>query len=220
MTAARAAVNCPIGIHCHNDSEVAVANTLAAVRGGATQVQGTDQRLRRALRQREPGFDHRQSAAQARLPLRAAGEAQDDARSLDAGVRAREYHAVRAPAVRRPQRVRAQGRACTCRGSSATPRPTSTSIRRCSATIAACCSRSSRAAPISCTRPRSSASRSTPPATTRSARCSTSSSGSKAHGYTFDGADASFELLMLRTLGLRERTFQLRQLPRLRRQVA
>ena len=28
VTAARAAVNCPLGIHCHNDSEVAVANTF------------------------------------------------------------------------------------------------------------------------------------------------------------------------------------------------
>jgi 2-isopropylmalate synthase len=34
-------VQVPIGIHCHNDCEVAVANTLAAVRAGATQVQGT-----------------------------------------------------------------------------------------------------------------------------------------------------------------------------------
>jgi 2-isopropylmalate synthase len=31
----------PIGIHCHNDSELAVANTLAAVSAGATHVQGT-----------------------------------------------------------------------------------------------------------------------------------------------------------------------------------
>lgn len=30
-----------IGIHCHNDTGCAVANTLAAVRAGATQVQGT-----------------------------------------------------------------------------------------------------------------------------------------------------------------------------------
>ena len=30
-----------IGIHCHNDSGCAVANTLSAVRAGATQVQGT-----------------------------------------------------------------------------------------------------------------------------------------------------------------------------------
>ena len=30
-----------LGIHCHNDSGCAVANTLSAVRGGVTQVQGT-----------------------------------------------------------------------------------------------------------------------------------------------------------------------------------
>src|SRR5262249_44744364 len=30
-----------LGIHCHNDCDVAVANTLAAVGRGATQVQGT-----------------------------------------------------------------------------------------------------------------------------------------------------------------------------------
>ena len=38
---ARATVSSPIGIHCHNDSEVAMANTIAAVRAGAVQVQGT-----------------------------------------------------------------------------------------------------------------------------------------------------------------------------------
>jgi len=31
----------PIGVHCHNDSGCAVANSLAAVRGGCRQVQGT-----------------------------------------------------------------------------------------------------------------------------------------------------------------------------------
>jgi 2-isopropylmalate synthase len=41
VKAARAAVTCPIGIHCHNDSEVAVANTLSGVHAGASQVQGT-----------------------------------------------------------------------------------------------------------------------------------------------------------------------------------
>ncbi len=35
------AVKTPLGIHTHNDSELAVANTLAAVRAGARQVQGT-----------------------------------------------------------------------------------------------------------------------------------------------------------------------------------
>jgi 2-isopropylmalate synthase len=34
-------VNVPVGIHAHNDADTAVANSLAAVRAGATQVQGT-----------------------------------------------------------------------------------------------------------------------------------------------------------------------------------
>ncbi|OAI57851.1 transferase, partial [Planctomyces sp. SCGC AG-212-M04] len=34
-------VTVPFGIHCHNDCEVAVANSLAAVDAGAVQVQGT-----------------------------------------------------------------------------------------------------------------------------------------------------------------------------------
>jgi 2-isopropylmalate synthase len=41
VSAARSAVKCALGIHCHNDSEVAVANSIAAVRAGAVQVQGT-----------------------------------------------------------------------------------------------------------------------------------------------------------------------------------
>jgi 2-isopropylmalate synthase len=34
-------ITTPLGIHCHNDGELAVANTLAAVESGACQVQGT-----------------------------------------------------------------------------------------------------------------------------------------------------------------------------------
>jgi 2-isopropylmalate synthase len=34
-------ISVPLGIHCHNDGELAVANTLAAVNAGATHVQGT-----------------------------------------------------------------------------------------------------------------------------------------------------------------------------------
>ncbi len=37
----RAVPGVSIGIHTHNDGDLAVANTLAAVRGGVTQVQGT-----------------------------------------------------------------------------------------------------------------------------------------------------------------------------------
>jgi len=41
VRAAAETVNLPLGIHAHNDCELAVANTLAAVQAGATQVQGT-----------------------------------------------------------------------------------------------------------------------------------------------------------------------------------
>lgn len=37
----RRSVDAPIGIHCHNDSNLAVANSLVAVEHGAIQVQGT-----------------------------------------------------------------------------------------------------------------------------------------------------------------------------------
>ena len=39
--AARSALGAPLGIHAHNDGDLAVANTLAAVQAGAVQVQGT-----------------------------------------------------------------------------------------------------------------------------------------------------------------------------------
>jgi 2-isopropylmalate synthase len=39
VEAACAAVSCEVGIHCHNDTDMAVANTLIGVQAGATQVQ-------------------------------------------------------------------------------------------------------------------------------------------------------------------------------------
>lgn len=39
VTAAIKTVDCAIGIHCHNDTDMAVANTLIGVQAGATQVQ-------------------------------------------------------------------------------------------------------------------------------------------------------------------------------------
>ncbi len=41
IKAAREVTNVPLGIHAHNDGELAVANTLAAVKAGVIQVQGT-----------------------------------------------------------------------------------------------------------------------------------------------------------------------------------
>jgi 2-isopropylmalate synthase len=40
-TTAATALGTPLGIHCHNDGDLAVANSLAAVEAGAVQVQGT-----------------------------------------------------------------------------------------------------------------------------------------------------------------------------------
>jgi 2-isopropylmalate synthase len=41
VKAAKKVTGIPLGIHAHNDSEVAVANSLAAVKAGVVQVQGT-----------------------------------------------------------------------------------------------------------------------------------------------------------------------------------
>jgi 2-isopropylmalate synthase len=41
VKAATKVTKVPLGIHCHNDGGLAVANTLAAVKAGVTQVQGT-----------------------------------------------------------------------------------------------------------------------------------------------------------------------------------
>jgi 2-isopropylmalate synthase len=41
VRAVRAKVKTPLGVHAHNDSETAVANSLAAVNEGAIQIQGT-----------------------------------------------------------------------------------------------------------------------------------------------------------------------------------
>ncbi|MDH5695507.1 MAG: citramalate synthase [Dehalococcoidia bacterium] len=41
VTAVKKQTTVPLGIHAHNDGELAVANTLAAVNAGVTQVQGT-----------------------------------------------------------------------------------------------------------------------------------------------------------------------------------
>ncbi|MBI2980106.1 MAG: citramalate synthase [Chloroflexi bacterium] len=41
VKAAKKVTDVPLGIHAHNDGELAVANTLAAVKAGAIQIQGT-----------------------------------------------------------------------------------------------------------------------------------------------------------------------------------
>jgi len=41
LTQVNRVIKTPLGIHCHNDGELAVANTLAGVEMGVTQIQGT-----------------------------------------------------------------------------------------------------------------------------------------------------------------------------------
>lgn len=41
LGAVRGAISAPLGIHCHNDGDLAVANTMVAVEMGVRQVQGT-----------------------------------------------------------------------------------------------------------------------------------------------------------------------------------
>ena len=88
-----------LGIHTHNDTENAVANTLVAVRAGRAPDPGCAQRARRALRQRQPRLHHPDAAAEERVR-----------RSLrdqrDAGA-AEEAHA-REPPARRGSQSRAQ----------------------------------------------------------------------------------------------------------------
>ena len=54
-----------IGIHAHNDSDMAVANTLAGGRSRRDACAGLHERLRRALRQREHRQRYRQSRTEA-----------------------------------------------------------------------------------------------------------------------------------------------------------
>ena len=99
-----------VGIHAHNDSGCAVANSLAAVAAGATPRAGLHQRLRRAHRQRRPRHRRRQPRAQAGPQRAAAGPA---ARGDPHRARRRRGHqraARLAPAVRRHVGVRPQGR--------------------------------------------------------------------------------------------------------------
>ena len=41
IAAVKAAVKIPLGVHVHNDGELAVANSIMAIKGGCIQVQGT-----------------------------------------------------------------------------------------------------------------------------------------------------------------------------------
>ena len=99
-----------VGIHCHDDAGCGVANSLAAVEAGATQVQGTIN-----------GYGERCGNAnlvsiipnlQLKLGYECVTDDQLRVADRDRALlrRAAQLHARPRPAVRRAQRVRAQGR--------------------------------------------------------------------------------------------------------------
>ena len=195
----RASVAVPIGIHTHNDGDLAVANTLAAVRHGATPGAGDDQRHRRALRQRRPVQRRRQPGPQVsglRGPL--AGQAGAPDRGLALRLRDGQHELpARASRSSAPARSPTRG-GCTSTASARTRPATSTSTRRPSATSAGCWSASCRA---SRTSPRSWAST----AWSRTASCWRSVldrvQDLENEGYQFEAAEASFVLLVERLAG-------------------
>ncbi len=94
-------IKTPLGIHCHNDGELAVANTFAGVEMGATQVQGTIN-----------GFGERCGNVNlisviANLQLKMGkkcvtrGATQKTARGVAAFLRAGEHSTEQAPGLRR-----------------------------------------------------------------------------------------------------------------------
>ena len=129
VEAVRRQLRVELGIHCHNDCDVAVANTLAAVAHGRDAGAGDDQRHRRALRQRRPGQRHRQPGPEAR-PRGAAARQPGQA---DGGVALRlrdgQHELPHRPAVRRRQRLRPQGRHAHARRRPQHRPATSTSTR-------------------------------------------------------------------------------------------
>ena len=99
-----------LGVHFHNDSGCAVANSVVAVLPGRGPRTGLHQRLRRAHRQRRPDGGHRQPQPEAR---------HRDDRSRAPGFahpggpphcRDRQHRAEPAPALRRPVGFRPQSR--------------------------------------------------------------------------------------------------------------
>ena len=110
----------PFGIHTHNDSEVAVANSLAAVRAGAGPCPGHDQWLWRTLRQRQSLQHHSRSHHQAGLPCLAQdGNSGGADASVARGGGDRQFGAGHASALCRQERISPTRAASTWRRSGA-----------------------------------------------------------------------------------------------------
>ena len=100
------------GIHTHNDADLAVANSMAAVAAGIRHVQATINGYGERCRQREHGLDPGQPGAQDAARAGSGGWRRDRAPDGPVAVdrRDRQPEAERLPALRRPVCVRPQGR--------------------------------------------------------------------------------------------------------------
>ena len=137
-----------LGIHTHNDAECAVANTLAAVEAGRAPRPGHDQRLRRALRQRQPHLDHPQPAAEdgLRVPSSRSGSSELTGASATSWPRPPTSSPTPGAPYVGSNAFAHKGGMHVAGHERGRPRPTSTSTRRSSATSAACWCPSCRAA--------------------------------------------------------------------------
>ena len=136
---AAAAVDVPLGIHTHNDCDLAVANSLAAVDAGAVHVQGTIN----GLGERCGNADLVSVIANLALKKKGyevlGGSGVEHLTELSRYVyEIANMHFRNEPAVRRPQRVRPQGRHARPRRQPRGAAATSTSRPKPSATSAAC----------------------------------------------------------------------------------
>ena len=127
-----------VGIHAHNDLECGVANSLAAVEAGARMVQGTVN-----------GYGERCGnanlvsilpALQLKLGYECVARGPGAPADRDGALRRRahQHDPGPRPALRRAQRLRAQGRACTSPACRPTRARSSTWTRSWSATAATC----------------------------------------------------------------------------------
>ena len=198
VDAVRGAVPTPLGIHCHNDSELAVANSLIAVEHGGVQVQGTINGIGErcgnvnlcsviANLQLKMGYHVRHAGQPA--PAAASCRASSTSWPTSSHNKRQAYVGQSAFAHKGGVHVAAVQQA--------TRGPTSTSSRRWSATTSACWCRTSRGAPTSSTRRGSSASTSS--SSTATCKHLVQEVKQLEHqGFQFEGAEASLELRMHR----------------------
>ena len=210
-----------LGIHAHNDTEQAVANSLAAVDAGVRQIQGT----LNGIGERCGNANLVSIIADARpeevLPDRFETGVDDERlQNLTHVSRAFDELLNRAPMRRRPMSARAPlppRPAFMPRRSSRSPKPTSMCRRRPSAIAAACWSPTRPENPISLPNCSRIGMMVVDKDDTRLDALLREVKEREQQGYAYDGADASFELLARRTLGTRAALLRCALLPRHRR---